>query len=97
MITFKVSKTIGEEKEIIDFMPQVIGWGKWKNPDNPIECKYETDENGNKIINNVGEVSVKITKTVNLNYEDGNGNPHSIQLKEGTYHSIPPLLIEEVE
>lgn len=95
MISFRTSRIIGEEKEIVDFMPQLVGWGKWKNPDTLIECEYELDKDGKKIINDEGEVSVRIKKNVNLSYEDGNGNPHTVKLTEGTYYNVNPLLIVE--
>jgi hypothetical protein len=48
---FRLSKTVGEEREIIDFMPTMIGWGSWDNPEQLIECEYILDKDGNKYQN----------------------------------------------
>jgi hypothetical protein len=91
---FRLSKTVGEEREIIDFMPTMIGWGSWDNPEQLIECEYILDKDGNKKVNENGYVLVEISKFVQPTYTDGNGNPHTITLIVGAKREVNPILIE---
>ena len=93
---FVLSKTIGEEREIIDFLPTMVGWGRWENPEQKIECEYEL-EKGDKIINDKGEVKVIITKSVEVSYKDGNNNLHHLQIENGTTWNVNPILFVDDE
>lgn len=94
---FVLSKTIGEEREIIDFLPTMVGWGRWENPEQKIECEYQLDREGNQTINEKGEVEIMVKETVKVAYKDGNNNLHHLLLREGTIWNVNPVLFIDNE
>lgn len=91
---FRLSKTVGEDRTIIDFMPTVVGWGSWDDPEQLIECEYVLDKNGNKTVDENGNILAKTFERIDLKYTDGNGNHHVVGISSKLPIEVNPILIE---
>jgi hypothetical protein len=92
---FILSKTVGEDREIIDFMPRMVSWGSWENPEQLIECEYILDKDGNKTFDKDGYVLARVLEDIRLKYTDSNDNLHRIALLPAITIKVNPILIVE--